>query len=161
MEVLGADPGLNGAIASWDGQQLFVIIVPVFEAAKRGKEIDWSVLASDVAITFPHAAHVFIERVHSRPGEGVSSAFKFGFNAGGLRGMFAAMGKPITYVGPAVWKKALGLSAAKDPAVALASQLFPNDAAFFRGPKGGLRDGPAEAALIAYYGYEKLNGRMK
>jgi hypothetical protein len=39
-------------------------------------------------------------------------------------------------------------------AVEKASELFPDHAYMFYGPRGGLIDGNAEAALIAYYGYQ-------
>lgn len=156
MEIVGVDPGLNGACASWNGDRLFTVEVPTLKAASRGREVDWASLFSEVDILFHEADHIFIERVGSMPGQGVASTFKFGYVAGGFRGMFTAMGKPITLVTPQKWKKALSVGAAKDSAVARATQLFPTYAHLFRGPKGGLKDGVAEAALIAYYGHQEM-----
>lgn len=156
MEVVGVDPGLSGALASWNGESLYHIEVPTLKAASRGREVDWATLTFHVDLLFSQADHGFIERVMSRPGEGVSSAFKFGYVAGGLRAMLVTRGLPTTLVTPSKWKKALGIGAAKDAAVARATQLFPVYAPIFRGPRGGLKDGVAEAALIAYYGYCQL-----
>ena len=95
----------------------------------------------------------------SRPGEGVSSAFKFGVVFGGLRAITAAKGVPITLVNPSVWMKGMGVGrGSKEASVIRASELFPTYAAEFRGPRGGIKDGVAEAALIAKYGYDKLIG---
>jgi crossover junction endodeoxyribonuclease RuvC len=159
MEVVGVDPGLSGAVASWNGTQLCTVEVPSFKAAARGLEVDWASLYFDVDIQFSTADHVFIERVGSMPGQGVASTFKFGYVAGGFRGMFTAMGRPITLVTPQKWKKALSVGASKDSSVARATQLFPSYAPIFRGPRGGLKDGVAEAALIAYYGFMELDRR--
>jgi crossover junction endodeoxyribonuclease RuvC len=156
MEIGGVDPGLKGAVASWDGRHLSVVGVPTMAAASRGRDIDWATLSFEIDLIFNGVDHFFIERVGARPGQGVSSMFKFGFVAGGLRGLIASMAIPVTYVVPTVWKKAMGLSASKDAAFARACELFPSDVGLFRGPKGGIKDGFAEAALIARYGYDKL-----
>jgi hypothetical protein len=58
----------------------------------------------------------------------------------------AALGIPRSFVAPAVWKKALGVPAAKDGARTRASQLMPNAAGHWPLVK---HDGRARAALIA------------
>lgn len=156
--VLGIDPGLSGALASWDGEELVLYEIPTMKAQGRGREVAWSELYQEWQAHFWNCDHVFLERVMSRHGEGVSSAFKFGFVTGGFRGIIAAMELPVTLVTPGVWKKHYGIQASKLGAVRRASELFPSYARLFRGPKGGLKDGPAEAALIALYGYDKLKG---
>ena len=162
MIVLGIDPGLSGALASWNGETLITLEVPTFKAASRGKEVDWATLAFNVDLMFPEVDHAFIERVSSRPKEGVASAFKFGYVCGGLRGLIVARGVPLTLVTPLTWKRAMGLgTAGKDAAVARATQLFPIEAGSFRGPKGGIKDGVAEAALIAYYGHSAMSQGAK
>lgn len=156
MLVLGIDPGLSGALASWDGQKLCTVEIPTVKSSGRGREVDWPALNSIWDEEFFWVEHVFLERVSVRPGEGVSSAFKFGVVFGGLRGMIATKLLPVTLVTPSSWKKGMGIPAAKDAAVRRASELFPSYADAFRGPRGGLKDGVAEAALIAYYGWNKL-----
>lgn len=162
MEVIGIDPGLNGAIASWDGLTLNLLSVPTLKAKSRGREVNWEKLYDDFYSIFDPEYliidNAFIERVHAMPRQGVSSMFKFGYIAGGLRMLVAGYRIPITLVTPQKWKKAMGLSSSKDEARALASELFPDYASAFARKKD---DGVAEAALIAYYGYRLLRGEQE
>lgn len=140
----------------WNGSELRMLEVPTLKSSGRGREVNWALLNDRWDDLFFWADQAFLERVMSRPEEGVSSAFKFGTVFGGMRGMLAAKATPTTLVTPTVWKKYFGLSASKDAAVLRASELFPAYAELFYGPKGGKKDGTAEAALIARYGYDKL-----
>lgn len=160
MVVLGIDPGLSGAFAQWDGEELILYEIPSVEARTRGREVNWPLLWQDWSVYFWEAQHVYLERVSSRPKEGVASAFKFGTVFGGLRAMVAAKELPLTMVTPHVWKKHYGIMASKKGAVLRASELFPGHADMFRGPRGGMKDGVAEAALIARYGYNQLRGAV-
>jgi crossover junction endodeoxyribonuclease RuvC len=130
--------------------------MPAMKARGRGREVNWNLLYHQWATRFWTAEHCFLENVHSMPQEGVSSAFKFGLVIGGLRGIIASLGLPLTLVTPNVWKKYYGIQASKSGAVRRATELFPDNASEFVGPRGGLKDGPAEAALIARYGYDQL-----
>ena len=158
MNVLGIDPGLSGALAMYNECGLQDIYeIPTAKSTGRGREVLWSKLNQEWDDRFLLAEHVFLERVMSRPGEGVSSAFKFGLVFGGLRGMIAAKLIPITLVTPSVWMKEMEVGrGSKEASVIRAEQLFPSHASQFRGPKGGKRDGAAEASLIAKYGFDKL-----
>ena len=157
MIVLGIDPGLSGALASWDGTALVTYEIPTAKSSGRGREVIWSELNIDWDNLFFWADHVFLERVMSRPGEGVSSAFKFGLVFGGLRGMIASKLLPCTLVTPSVWMKEMSVGrGSKEASIIRATELFPANAKEFRGPKGGRKDGVAEAALIARYGFDKL-----
>ncbi len=161
MNVLGIDPGLSGALAMWDGHALTTLEIPTAKSTGRGREVLWGDLNRQWAETFFWAEHVFLERVMSRPGEGISSAFKFGLVFGGLRGMIATKLLPLTLVTPAVWMKAMSVGrGSKEASIIRATELFPENAKEFRGPKGGKKDGVAEAALIALYGYRKLTGKV-
>lgn len=162
MRVIGIDPGLDGAIAFYDGIELRVLEVPALKARGRGREVNFSRLWVDFFTIVKHPAwkldsyHTFFEHNSVRPHEGVSSAFKNGYTTGALRMLVA--NRPVTLVTPGKWKKAMGLGPAKDASVARASELFPGYAGLFVGPRGGPKDGPAEAALIAYYGFNQLKG---
>ena len=127
--------------------------IPTAKATGRGREVLWTQLNRDWSEKFFWADHVFLERVMSRPGEGISSAFKFGLVFGGLRGMIAVKLLPLTLVTPAVWMKEMGVGrGSKEASIIRATELFPANAKECRGPKGGKKDGVAEAALIALYG---------
>lgn len=159
MRVVGFDPGLKGAIGILDGKDVFVIDMPLTQATRgRGEEIDLAALECELDIMLGEVDHAFIETVGAMPKQGGSSMFKFGYCAGSVRGLLVARKIPITMVEPSVWKPALGLSRSKDTSVARASQLYPAHAAMFRGPKGGVMDGRAEAVLIARYGLNILSG---
>ena len=140
----------------WDGETLTTYEIPTLKSTGRGREVNWPVLNEEWDNHFFWADMVYLERVMSRPGEGVSSAFKFGTVYGGLRGLIAGKLLPVVLVVPTVWKKYYSIVASKEAAVIRATELFPVNAAEFRGPKGGRKDGVAEAALIARYGFEKL-----
>jgi len=153
MIVLGIDPGATGALAWYEEGEVRVVPTPSMAARSRGREIDWGALVCEIA--FAPADHAFIEYVSAMPGQGVSSMFKFGQAFGGVRALMAAYSIPVTLVTPPVWKKAMGLSGGKDASRMRASELFPAQAGLFKRKKD---DGAAEAALIAYYGHQKLKG---
>jgi len=155
--ICGIDPGLSGALAMLDARtgELRVFDMPTFALARGGKnkrEIDVVGLANLIAAD-RHPGHTFIEQVGAMPGQGVSGVFAFGKAYGIIIGVLAARGVPMTFVNPRVWKKALGVPAAKDGARARASQLMPTSAFWWPLVK---HDGRAEAALIALYGRQSL-----
>jgi crossover junction endodeoxyribonuclease RuvC len=153
--VIGIDPGISGAIAVFeDGKLDAVIDMPTLEldSGKTKKRhisaiglvriLETWMLVSD------GQAHVVTERVHARPGQGVSSMFNFGRSTGIIEGVVAAMHFPSTYVTPAAWTKAVGRAAGKDASRMRAMELFPTRAELFKRAKD---DGRADAALIAYW----------
>lgn len=162
IQVTGIDPGLDGAIALYDGDYLSVVdIKPYTEAAPnkgRGRVVNWGLLSYDISPNLSRAEAIFIEQVGSMPGQGVASMFKFGYICGGLRGIVAASSSaPCYMVTPQKWKKYYELGADKLDAYQVASNLFPEyHDEFFVTPKGRIKDGAVEAALIAKYGYDIL-----
>jgi crossover junction endodeoxyribonuclease RuvC len=159
MILAGIDPGLSGAIALLDaatGSVLDIIDMPMLALTRGGKakrEVDAHALAA--ALGRDRIGHVFIEQVGAMPGQGVSGVFAFGKAYGIAIGVLATLGVPMTFVAPQVWKRVLGVPAAKDGARARASQLMPGAAHHWQRVKD---DGRAEAALIAYYGLRQLGG---
>jgi len=152
--ILGIDPGLSGGIALYDGSTLEVIGIPTLKASGRGREVNWAELTRQfTAYHLWGIDHAFIEQVGARPGQGVSSMFKFGYVAGGLRAMVAMTDTPVTMVTPTKWKRTMGLNASKDASLIRANELFPGHSEIFALKKN---DGLAEAALIAKYGYDQL-----
>lgn len=158
MNVLGIDPGLDGALAFYnEGGLQDIYEIPAVKSTGRGREVLWSELNQQWDERFLLAEHVFLERVNARPKDGGASAFKFGSIYGGLRGMIVAKRLPYNLVTPTVWMKAMGVGlGSKEASCLRAEQLFPGFS--FRGPRNGKKDGVAEAALIAKYGFEKLKG---
>lgn len=154
--ILGIDPGLSGALAFYTQStgQLEVIDMPVFMLKRGGKDrrdINVAELARIIDAAQPSQA--FVEQVGSMPGQGISSAFKFGEVVGVIRGCLAFV--HTTFISPAVWKRHHGIASGsgKDASRAKATALFPHHSSLFARVKD---DGRAEAALIALYG-SKLN----
>lgn len=153
---MGIDPGLTGGLASWDGEILLAVQLPCISLPKRrGRELYLEQVMTDWFSIFGNVGAVYIEKVASMPGQGVASTFKFGKVYGILIGMAAAQRHIPHEVMPRVWKAYYNLGPDKKEAVEKAVELFPDREKDFYGPRGGLRDGVAEAALIAKYGYDK------
>ena len=147
---LGIDPGATGAIAclygnefqwveDWPGDEVAAArIIRVFLQHKQNSHI-----------------YAALESVHSMPREGVSSAFKFGTGYGVWKGILASFEIPFMQPTPQAWQKGIpergteDKKKAKTAIVMYASQCFPSAAPFLRGPKGGIKDGRADALMIA------------
>jgi crossover junction endodeoxyribonuclease RuvC len=143
--TIGVDPGKSGAVALLDGAGE---LIDVYDMPVVGGLVSAKLLAD--AEDWANEMHgtVVIEDVHSMPKQGVASSFDFGRSKGVVEGVFAGAGRPLRYVSPAKWKKALGLTADKGTARRRAIELWPNHAAKFSRAKD---DGRAEAALIAWW----------
>ena len=124
--AIGVDPGCNGSIA----------FIPDDNPAKA-----WAVkmpeTLADLWEAIHHneitkcdftSIHACLERVHSMPGQGVSSSFKFGQGFGHLEMALTAAKIPFTYVTPQKWQKELGCLTGGDKNIskARAAQLFPH-----------------------------------
>lgn len=155
--ILGIDPGLYGALALYDPATgaLQISDVPTANIGKgkaRKIIVDEYALAravDDVAATI---GAVWLERVHSMPGEGAVGAFSFGRTYGLIRGICAANFLTIHDVTPQSWKGALKVMGNKDHSRVRASALLPRSAHLWPLKK---HDGRAEAALIALYGAQR------
>lgn len=153
--MLGADPGLGGAIALVDGVTGALVAVedmPCDEVERNGKkkrEVSAARLAAIVRAWqgVGSSLEATVEKVGAMPEQGVSSVFSFGFSAGLLNGTLTALGVPLTYVTPQAWKRLSGARKGKDGARQRACALWPERAAWFKRKKD---DGRAEAALIAW-----------
>jgi crossover junction endodeoxyribonuclease RuvC len=152
--AIGIDVGVVGAIAlvNGEGELLAVYDMPVLNdgPAKR-RSVNAPLLADIVAKS--HAATAFVEFVGARPGEGPTGAFAFGRSRGVIEGVTAALGLPVTFLTPPVWKRAIGITpgkdGAKDAARSEAIRRWPDKAGLFARARD---DGRAEAALIAVAG---------
>jgi crossover junction endodeoxyribonuclease RuvC len=171
MLIVGVDPGITGAVAIIhpDGRTADIYDTPFNEITKNGKNRkEYS--ESEMARIFHGEAfisdaitegkiHLYIEKVHSMPGEGAVGAFSFGKGFGIWLGIAAALKIPYTLITPQAWKKELmqGMSD-KDAARGRAQQLFPEKSAELRFKKD---IGRADALLIAYWGRNFGSGKHK
>jgi crossover junction endodeoxyribonuclease RuvC len=149
--ILGADPGLSGAVAFFFAEHPELIAVE--DVPTVDGSIDVATLTMRIRQMSPDIA--IIERVAAMPKQGVASTFKFGASYGALLGVIGALGIPSQLVTPTKWKRHFNLDADKEKARALALRLWPARAELF----GRKRDhGRAEAALLARWGAENWKG---
>lgn len=156
--VLGFDPGISGAYAvvGSDGGVL-VDDLPVFRTrtanGKSRGELDPVALAHVLGAFAATIDHAFIERVSARPGQGVTSMFRFGYAAGVIHGVIAALKIPHTFVTPQSWQRAMRVGPSPDAARQRAVELSPKMAGFFSARTHQHR---ADAMLIATWGLSHL-----
>lgn len=153
--ILGIDPGFSGGVASLNlaTGALNVFDMPVLTNKKGKTELNHLLLFELMAPPQDCQIMAVLEQVASRPGQGVSSTFRFGQGYGAIEMALAAHKIPVRYVTPTQWKKHFGLSKDKGASRGLATQRFPSHTKEFIRVKD---DGRAEAALIAMYGQEKI-----
>jgi Holliday junction resolvasome RuvABC endonuclease subunit len=146
--ILGIDPGITGGLAFLRGDQVDCHDIPAVAGEVNVAEIMRLIGAAkpDMAV---------VELASSRPGQGVSSTFKYGAAYGALQACVIACRVPLHRVTPAKWKKHFRLDSDKEKARALAIRLWPDCTQFSRKADHGR----AESALIARYGAEVIGGQ--
>lgn len=167
MILTGIDPGKTGAMVTLfeDGSTL-VDRVPIEKRKGKKDRPDYPLWASSwvTSIQFNCPDVFVIEQVEARPGQGVTSMFSFGKTMGFAMGLAMASGTaPVQYAYPSVWKTALHLIGMdKSASVGRALELVPSiRSEIERKMKGNtqqVREGIAEAALLAYYGKMTIRG---
>ena len=154
IDRIGIDPGLSGAVCALENGRVSVVIdLPIrAKLTGKGNEIDaprlWEML-SGIGLVKGETP-VYLEKVHSMPGQGVKSVFSFGESTGVIKGVVASFGLPLFLVTPQKWKKAAGLIGKdKDCARTLAQDTHPEAREFLQRKKD---IGRADAILIAEFG---------
>lgn len=147
---IGIDPGQSGAIAVINEKQDILEVVDWPGDEVKAADIVRRVSTSCLPLNTPIRAA--LEKVAAMPKQGVSSTFKFATNYGIWKGILAALKIPFIEVRPQAWQKGI-VSKKQDgvnkPSVAAAARMFPTAELF--GPKGGKKDGRADALLIAEF----------
>jgi len=138
IAFIGIDPGISGGIAILRGRtsELYKCPATVRDMADiiepyKGKQ--------DVSVG--------LERVHSMPGQGVSSTFKFGMNYGQWLGILASMSIPYRLIQPYSWMKFYG----NYPKERKDRKNYFKNVAQQRVPLLKVTLAHADAILIAYY----------
>ncbi len=143
--IMGIDPGKLGGIAVRDvfAEKVWAIKMPETE-----RDV-WDFIRPIKADS--DEIFAYIEHVHSMPGQGVSSMFKFGMNYGMLRAFLIAAGIPFEKVSPGVWQRGMRCLSGGDKNVtkARAQELF---------PELKIIHATADALLIMEYGRRKQKG---
>lgn len=154
MIFAGVDPGKTGALAIlYPDNSVEFFDVP--RVKLKGKDApayaEWQTSWSN-ALAFAGVDNTVIEHVAARPGQGVSSMFKFGQTLGFAHAIVLGV-RPrpaIRFTTPAQWKGKLGLlNSNKGASREKAVSLFPGVESRLTRAKD---DGRAEALLIAHYG---------
>jgi hypothetical protein len=141
LNILGTDPGRNGAFAILDTGTFKRVTCHDMPATIDGLH---DLVAGLPEIAFAVVEQPFVGTIASRKSLAVT------FEAyGALKGALMWRSIPIYTVTPSVWKQSLNIPADKTAARRRAAEFFPDDAHQWRLAK---HDGRAEAALIAWYG---------
>ena len=130
MIIIGIDPGLSGAIAILENNEVKKILeIPVMSEGKKNKRqlnnAQLVNLLKDNIKDFNDAS-VVVEQVNAMPGQVVTSMFNFGQTFGAIKGICAALGLPIYFVRPAKWKKHFDLiNSSKDASRTKVIEMYP------------------------------------
>jgi hypothetical protein len=139
---LGIDPGFSGAWGMIDHHGKYQ---SCGDMLNNGKHILSRYVHAEISQAIEQQdIQGVIESVHSMPGQGVASSFKFGIAFGMAIAIMERINCPWMLVTPQKWKKEMGLSADKNLSLAMARELWPN------APLARKMDnGRAEALLMA------------
>ena len=143
MFYIGIDPGAKGGITVLDDEMC--IAFPYHDQALL-----------EVCQLYQGRCVCTVEKVHSMPGQGVSSTFTFGRNYGVILGILMAFQIPYTEVTPQVWKKYFGLSRDKQESIDKCHELFPDLELYPTKRCRKESDGMAESALISVWGMKNV-----
>ena len=130
MIIIGIDPGLSGAIAVLENNEVKKILeIPVMSEGKKNKrQLNSSLLVNLIKenIEQNEEVAVVVEQVNAMPGQGVTSMFNFGQTFGAIKGVCAALELPIFFVRPSKWKKHFELiNSSKDSSRTKAIEMYP------------------------------------
>jgi crossover junction endodeoxyribonuclease RuvC len=156
--ILGIDPGAHGAIAVLDdsGDLVEIHDMPSTVEANGRSATNAPLLAAILSRTKARIA--FCEFVGARPTDAKSSAFAFCRARGVIEGCAGALGLPIVFVTPPVWKRLADIPPGvehKDLARTRAIARWPTRANLFARKMDVDR---AEACLIAIAGLKREGG---
>lgn len=146
--ILGVDNGLHGALSFYDGAELLVYDMPVYDTDRPA--IDMIRLADIIRVNKP--THAYIEKLTPLPKISGLTAFSMGHSEGLALATLSMLQVPYTLVRPVEWKKAMQCPKDKDAARQRATQLLPKFSHNWDRKKD---DGRAESALVALYGWNK------
>lgn len=156
MTTVGIDPGLTGAIAVINSKGS--ITLHDCPTLSIGKKTVYYPLGMVTLLKNcqqeDNQVYVAIEKVHSMPGQGVSSTFMFGEGFGLWLGILAALDIPHELITPQAWKKGMmdGQTKDKDASRLVAVRLFPSAAEQMKLKK---HHGRADALLLAEFARRK------
>ena len=162
--IIAIDPGMNGGIALLD------IARALLPSRDKYYDVDGDVIVMKMPDTITDLHNffsgivgnkiVYLEDVHTMPGQGIASSGKFMRGVGNLESTAVCHNCKLIYVRPQVWQKALGLltkkgdskTQHKNKIKAFAQQRYPNIKVTLA---------TADALAILEYAKEKEKGESK
>lgn len=146
MIYLGVDPGQKGGLSAINDKNQVVFAVEL----SRSNLVNY--LGSVKKYANGDGVIACVEKVGAMPGQGVTSMFNFGKDAGFIEGVLESFGIPYQLVPPATWKKEFSLiHKDKKDSIQVCKQLFPGINLLPTERCKKESDGIAESALIALY----------
>jgi crossover junction endodeoxyribonuclease RuvC len=162
MILCGLDPGLQGAYAIIDDKGAVTGIgdLPTHTVGRANGKLKLELDAHGLHALLREAKvnQVVIEQVSAMPKQGVTSTFRFGYAAGCIYGVVAALGIPVSFVTPQRWQAHHRIGRGPDDAVRKVLQLHPGLHEQLKRKKDHHR---ADAVLIALYGFATLRGKTE
>lgn len=161
----GIDPGAAGALALYDSDSkkiVSVVDMPIFMQTvgrTRKPRVDVPALCQIVSTWKSIGVQIVaLENVGGIPKQSATHAFTFGFSCGVVYGTLIGHRLAVDMVKPQIWKKMLRCGKENDQILQRAREIFDVPDVMWRGPKGGFRDGRAEAAMMALYAAKYSTG---
>lgn len=168
----GIDQGISGAIAFLtDGGHLYVYDMPTITVSSGRKSKTTGKMGKKRILDFARIKALFVEHSPvytvaeqipiSLGREGATSLATLHKNGGIILGLLFGLGIPTEETLPSSWQKLFFKSKGQDTkqlAYDTACKLFPTVCDFFSGPKGGIKDGRSDAALLATLARRKYYG---
>ena len=173
---MGLDQGLSGAIAFLSDKDTLVvhdmptIAVPTGRKSRTTGKVgtkrilDVAQLLALIADTNPDYAIIEELQIAGKPGDfkqsaqSVATTFK---NGGIVLGILFALNIPYEEVRAAKWQKEFfkgKTGDTKNLSYKTACSLFPSSCKLFVGPRGGIRHGRTDAALLSLYARRRYHG---
>lgn len=166
MRILSIDPGHTGGLALFDlddeSNSLTLIQTLDTPYDKYNGCYEYCYIYNWLSTAKPDL--VIMETTLAIASSGTSNAKEVGIGQGMWLTLFALLDLEFEYSYPAVWTKQLGLKkndktltakSNKKSHIDLAIELYPDFKSNFIGPRGGLKDGVADAVLIGEAWYRK------
>jgi hypothetical protein len=165
MRIIGIDPGFAGGVACIDTvtQELVGVCDTPLLMTRGGKKREYHVVDMAGVIrgyALARETMVWLEQAQAMPKQGVTSTFHTGKGFGVWLGILGALELPYQTVRPADWMRSLfkGLHGeGKERSVLFSSRVFPGINLIPTGCRVP-KDGRADAACIAYYGWMRMQG---
>jgi len=146
MIYVGVDPGQKGGYA----------VISTSETGQAVFAYPWDdtffVAEMQALSRMGNGIVAAVEKVGAMPGQGVTSMFNFGKNAGYIEGVLSGLGIPYQLVPPAKWKKEFSLIGKdKQASIITCRKLFPELDLKRTERCRTDSDGLAESTLLACY----------